>query len=294
MKMKINFKDSVFTTLFNNPDLLRELYCALEGVSLPKDAPVTINTLENALVMGIYNDISFEIAGKLVILIEHQSSIGGSLALRFLIYISEIYERMIKDKNIYSEKSVSIPWPEFFVLYNGQKEYPSDNFVIRLSDLFEKPQDLGLPEKVHPLLELEVKVININEGRNEEIVRRCSKLQEYSVFMARIYEYKEMYGSLEKAVKNAVKYCKEYGILDEYLSVHGAEVENMLYTEFNIDVAKKVWWEDGWEDGHIQGHAQGCEEERKTIARNLLVKGSSLEFVHEITGLSLEEINNLK
>ena len=30
-----SFKNGVFTTLFNNPDLLRELYCALEGVDLP-------------------------------------------------------------------------------------------------------------------------------------------------------------------------------------------------------------------------------------------------------------------
>ena len=31
------FKSSVFTTLFDNPDLLRELYCALEGATLPPD-----------------------------------------------------------------------------------------------------------------------------------------------------------------------------------------------------------------------------------------------------------------
>ena len=67
------FKNGVFTTLFGDPDLLRELYCALEGVSLHKDVPVSINTLENVLFLDFNNDISFEIGGKLVVLIEHQS-----------------------------------------------------------------------------------------------------------------------------------------------------------------------------------------------------------------------------
>jgi len=35
------------------------------------------------------------------------------------------------------------------------------------------------------------------------------------------------------------------------------------------------------------------EQEKLIIARNLLAKGSSPEFVHEITGLTLEEIEEL-
>ena len=44
---------------------------ALEGITLPSDVPVSINTLENVLYMDLYNDTSFEIDGKLVVLIEH-------------------------------------------------------------------------------------------------------------------------------------------------------------------------------------------------------------------------------
>ena len=83
METNKNFKDSLFTALFGNADLLRDLYCALEGVSLPPDVPVSINTLENVLYMDLYNDISFEIGGKLVVLIEHQSTIKrGTFALQ--------------------------------------------------------------------------------------------------------------------------------------------------------------------------------------------------------------------
>jgi len=64
------FKNSVFSFIFSNPDVLRELYCALEGVTLSQDVPVVINTLEDILFMDMINDISFEIGGKLVVLIE--------------------------------------------------------------------------------------------------------------------------------------------------------------------------------------------------------------------------------
>jgi len=291
MNANRTYKDSVFTSLFNDSELLRELYGALGGVKLPQDIPIFINTLECALVKDIYNDISFIVGSKLVVLIEHQSTINPNMALRIFMYIAESYKQMVKSKNIYSEKRISIPYPEFYVLYDGVDPYP-DKETLRLSDLFENPQDLGLPEKSHPLLELEVQVLNINEGRNSEIVNRCKKLSEYSLFMAKVREYKEKYDDLLKAIKEALKYCVEHDILKEYLEKHETEVINMLYTEWNLDTALEVRYEEGFEDGEDKGREEG-RREKLTIVRNLLAKGSTPEFVSEITGLSLDEIAKL-
>jgi hypothetical protein len=81
----------------------------LEGVTLPKDVPVIINTPHDVLYMDMINDISFEIGGKLVILIEHQSTINPNMALRLLMYIARVYEKIIGDKNIYSTRSIPLP-----------------------------------------------------------------------------------------------------------------------------------------------------------------------------------------
>ena len=285
MSINRNYKDSVFTALFSDPDLLRELYSALGGVSLPPDVPVSINTLENVLCMDLYNDISFEIGGKLVVLIEHQSSINPNMALRMLLYVSRVLEKTIKGRSLYSEKQFFIPWPEFYVLYNGTKPYPDEN-VLKLSNLFEKPKDLGLSEKQIPLLELEVKIININEGRNEAIVSQCKNLAEYSAFIARVRTLMDEENSLEEAIKITVKYCQKYGILKRFLDTHGPEVLNMLLTEWNLEDAKKVWFEDGKEEGR--------EEKELEIVRNALAKGLTPEFVHEITGLTMETIQGLQ
>jgi hypothetical protein len=119
MNINTKYKDSVFSLLFSDTDLLRELYCALEDVTLPPDVPVTLNTLKNALFMGVINDVSFEIGGKLVVLVEHQSTINPNMALRLLLYIAHVYEGTVKNKTLYSGKRLKIPRPEFFVLYNG-------------------------------------------------------------------------------------------------------------------------------------------------------------------------------
>ncbi len=110
MAINKKYKNSVFTTLFNDASILLELYCALGGVTLPPDTPIEINTLENVLYMDFNNDISFEVGGKLVILIEHQSTINPNMALRLLIYITRILEKKTKSSTLYSKKRLTIPF----------------------------------------------------------------------------------------------------------------------------------------------------------------------------------------
>ena len=285
------FKNSVFTMLFDDPDLLRELYCALEGVNLPQDTPVSINTLENVLFLDFNNDISFEIGGKLIVLVEHQSTVNPNMALRFLIYVCREMERLIEGKRLYSKKQLSIPWPEFFVLYNGPDPFP-DEQILRLSDLFNNPKELGLPEKPHPLLELKARVININEGRNEEIVNRCKTLAGYSALMAKIRHFKKNGDNLEDAIKAAIKYCQKHDILKEFLKIHGSEVINMLLTLTSEDAL--AWArEEGVEEGLEMGIEKGHTEAAITIARNALSKGLPIETVHEITSLDIETVKKI-
>ena len=290
MGVNAKYKDSLFSFLFSDPDTLRELYSALEGVSLPPDVPVIVNTLQNVLFMELINDISFEIGGKLVVLIEHQSTVNPNMALRLLMYIARVYEKAAGDKGIYTTRPIPVPRPEFFVLYNGTAPYP-DEQVLRLSDSFEKPGIPGLPEKA--ALELEVKVLNINEGRNEAIARRCKKLAEYSAFVAKVRAFERELKDKEAAMKAAIKYCREHDILKELLEHNAAEVFNMLITEWNTEDAKGVWYEDGLEDGLERGREEGQETAMATVARNALAEGASFDFIQKITGLDIETIQRL-
>jgi hypothetical protein len=79
----------------------------------------------------------------------------------------------------------------------------------------------------------------------------------------------------------SMRYCRENGILKEFLEKNGTEVMNMLLTEWNMDDALEVRFEEGMEEG------------REEVARNALASGLSPELVCTITGLDLETINSL-
>jgi hypothetical protein len=279
MNANKNYKDSVFSRLFSDPDTLRELYGAIEGLDLPPDIPVTINTLENILYRDRINDISFEIAGKLVVLIEHQSSINPNMPLRLLLYIGRIYEKIIGGKNVYSGKKAPIPAPRFIVLYNGTSEYP-DESILKLSDSFTDAVLPGLVPKL-PELELYVKVYNINKGHNEAILQKSKKLNGYSTFVAKIREYGAQGQPLKDALKLAVNWCITHNILEEFLEPHGSEVVNMLTTEWDWDTAFAVCREEGIEEGRELG--------RQEAAVRFAEMGLSVETIAAGLGITVEE-----
>ena len=75
------------------------------------------------------------------------------------------------------------------------------------------------------------------------------------------------------------------------------EVMNMLITEWKMEDALAVRYEEGMEDGLERGIEKGIErgrdEGREDIARNALAKGVPLELIHDITGLDMDTIKNL-
>jgi hypothetical protein len=277
MSVNREYKDSVFSWLFSNPDTLRELYGALSGVTLPPDVPITINTLEDTLFKGRMNDISFIIGGLLVVLIEHQSTINENMPLRLLLYIARIYEKLTGEKDLYREKRLSLPLPEFIVLYNGKAPYP-DERTLKLSDAFHDPAEIGLVKR-DIFLELTVKVYNINRGHNEGIIRRCTALAGYTAFIARVREYEGAGRSREEAMTEAVHGCIQENILKEFLESHSREVMNMLLTEWNWDDALAIREEEGREKG------------REEAIKNLLQFGMSPEQISRALRLPMDTIS---
>jgi len=72
----------------------------------------------------------------------------------------------------------------------------------------------------------------------------------------------------------------------------------MLINEWNIEDAKKVWYEDGMEKGREEGMEKGMEKGetrgREEVARNALAQGASLDFVQKITGLDIQTITGFQ
>jgi hypothetical protein len=91
--------------IFSAPDILRDMYAALGGVALPPEIPIEINTLEGALYRKFLNDVSFLAGKKLIILMEHQSTINPNMALRILQYITRLYELLPPEKTCTAKRN---------------------------------------------------------------------------------------------------------------------------------------------------------------------------------------------
>jgi hypothetical protein len=76
------YKDSLFRSLFNNPPAFLSLYNAVSGKDYDENTEVVINTLPETLFTMRKNDVSGIIAGKLVLAVEHQSSVNENMPLR--------------------------------------------------------------------------------------------------------------------------------------------------------------------------------------------------------------------
>jgi len=268
------YKDTMFRSLFNNEKSLLELYNALHGTSYSeRDTEIIINTLDETLVSRRRNDISFTLNGKLVVMLEHQSSVNENMPFRFLQSISRIFENGIPNKKvIYRKKLVKLPRPQFIALINAPERF-TDRRVLRLSDSF-----MDVPGFEEVRLELEVMVYNINEGQNSEILARSAMLKEYAYFVARarlhIEAEKRRQGTgsearvIRAAIRNAVRDCKVKGYLLDYWGKMTEEDMNMFEGEWDQDLALEVSREEGWEDGM-------AEKERQLLA--LIDQGYTIE-----------------
>ena len=267
-----NYKDTVFRMLFSDRKNLLSLYNAVSGAHYDDPEKLEIVTLENAIYMGMKNDLAFIIDTDLF-LYEHQSTYNPNMPLRDLFYISSEYQKLVDKKSLYSSVLQKIPAPQFIVFYNGT-EKEKDSWVNHLSEAFENLS--GAPK-----LELEVLTININEGHNSELMEQCQTLREYAQYVARVRKYtKEM--DLDAAVRLTVDECIQEGILAEFLRKNKSEVIAMSIFEYDKEEEEKKLRKAEFEAGE--------ESKAKEIIGLMLSAGEPVEKIAQYTGYTTEEI----
>lgn len=110
------------------------------------------------------------------------------------------------------------------VFYNGIKERPEYS-ELKLSDSY-------IANGSEPSLELVVKVININSGKNEELKQRCPVLKEYAIYVETVREFAKTM-PLKDAITKAVDECIKNNVLKHFLLQQKAEVIKMSIFEYD-------------------------------------------------------------
>lgn len=270
-----NYKDTVFRMLFSDRKNLLSLYNAVSGAHYDDPEKLEIVTLENAIYMGMKNDLAFIIDTDLF-LYEHQSTYNPNMPLRDLFYISSEYQKLVDKKSLYSSVLQKIPAPQFIVFYNGT-EKEKDSWVNHLSEAFENLS--GAPK-----LELEVPTININEGHNPELMEQCQTLKEYAQYVNCVRRYAKKF-ELADAVEQAVDECIHKNILSEFLRKNKAEVIAMSIFEYDKEEERKLRKAE-YEAGVAAGMKDGMKAGIKAGVADGISKGKILAKKEDTIALS--------
>ena len=260
------YKDRLFGFIFGSPGneaWTLSLYNSVNGTCYDNPSAVEINTIREALYLGMHNDVSFVIANE-ISLYEQQSSYNPNMPLRMLQYLGNLYERIVvgNKKNKYGSKLISLPVPRLVVFYNGTVDKP-DEMTLKLSDSFPK----GAVSDV----EVRVRMINVNEGRSEQVQAACEPLREYSWFVARVRDEVRKGMDVTKSINRAIDHMPAEFEIKLFLEKHRAEVVGMLLTEYNEAEAMELFREEGREEGLEKGREEGTLETLVALVRKGLL-----------------------
>ena len=267
------YKDTVFRKLFSDRKNLLSLYNAINGTAYMDASQLEIVTLDNAIYMGMKNDLAFIINTNLF-LYEHQSTYNPNMPLRDLFYISGEYQKLVDLKSLYTSTRLRIPTPNFIVFYNGT-EKNEDRWVEYLSESYENMSG-------EPNLELKVIILNINVGHNKKLMEECQTLREYAQYVAKVRRYSEEI-ELNTAVECAVSESIQEGILKEFLQKNRAEVIAMSIFEYNEEEEKRKLRKAEYE----AGMAEGVMKTKKETVISLAEMGLSVRQIAQ--GVKVEE-----
>ena len=250
------YKDRLFCYIFGSEehkDWSLSLYNAVNGTSYSEPDMISIETLTQVLYMGMHDDVALMLMDELN-LYEHQATFNPNLPLRMLQYIANIFEVLItlQKKNKYGSKLILLPVPKLFSFYNGTTDKPEE-MVLNLSDSF--PED----KRAESDIQVRVRMININPGKNPDLVKKCRPLEEYIWTVAAIRENRKQM-NIEESIDKALNDMPKDFEIRPFLMANRVGVKKMLLTEYNEAETMALFKEEGREEGLKEGIEKGVQK----------------------------------
>ncbi len=172
--------------------------------------------------------------------------------------------------NIYGKKVVSLPIPKLVTFYNGTEG--EEDKVLRLSDSFRSDA-----EDYEPDIEVRVRMLNINYGKNKELMDACRPLAEYAWVVEQIRRNREAGMEIGEAVDKAINDMPSDYAIRMFLIGNRAEVKDMCITEYNEAETMKMFKEEGREEGRKEGREEG-ESRLGELVTVLIAKGRTSDI----------------
>ena len=280
---KTAVKDSVFRDLFEDRKYAFQLYQAIHPEdTAATEADIDSVTINNVFIDQEYNDLGMTVRGRLLLMLEAQSTWSINILIRILLYLTHTWNEIIETtrQNRYGTKKLSLPRPELYVIYTGsRKERPRS---IRLSDEFFDGDGEFLEVKAEILY---------GEGKGDII-------SQYVAFTRVYNEQVKRYGRTQEAVQETIRLCKDQNVLKEYLESREKEVVHIMMSLFDQAKAMEQYgyeqrtegFEEGKEKGIEQGVLKGSLETQKTNVLNMKNKGLPIDIIADFLSVDSNTI----
>ena len=250
----VQYKDRLFNFLFGleeNKEWTLSLYNAVNGSHYTDPSMIKITTIREVMYLGMHNDVSFLISNEMN-LYEQQSTYNPNMPVRLLQYAGNLYEKYFKENSLnkYGVRLLPLPVPKLVVFYNGKKEQP-DEMILKLSDSFPEGSDADI--------EVKVRMLNVNVGRNQLLLEACKPLGEYSWLVDEVRRNNTTNDEdgMSSAIDRAISDMPDSFVIKSFLELHRTEVKGMLLTEYNEAEAMELFREEGRAEGRVEGRAEG-------------------------------------
>ena len=141
-------------------------------------------------------------------------------------------------------------------------------------------------------------MLNINYGQNRELLEKCRRLKEYSIFIATVREYAvDKKISLGTAITLAIDACIEKGILLDILTAERTEVFMYILESFDKELyerdLKQNAFDDGKQVGMEAGRKEGKNETLISMIKIKLNKGKTVQQIADEMEQTVEVIETL-
>ena len=250
-------KDRLFKYIFGRAEKkewLLSLYNAVNHSHYDNPDDITITTIEDVIYISMRNDLSFLI-GNTMSFYEHQSTFNPNIPLRMLLYASMVYSKYVYDDtnkvSLYSSMPQMIPVPKLICFYNGLRDI-GESKVLRLSE--------EIPQWKNADIDATVLMLNINCGRNRDLMQSCRPLSEYSIFTATVRQLYSETGDRDYAVETAISNLPGDSEIRAFLEANLSEVKMKCLTEFDEEREWSILKEQYLEAGRAEGEVIGADK----------------------------------
>ena len=236
--------------------------------------------LQSVVSTHSYNDLGLLVRGRVLILVEAQSTWSLNIVLRSLMYLIHTWKDLITctNENVYGTKPVVLPSFESYVIFTGNRQNQPE--WLSFKDIYPAEGNGGL--------DFRVRCIYKKDGGDDII-------QQYIQFTNIWDEQSQQFDKAHQmdALRETIEICLKRGILTQFITKRRAEIMDIATLLFDQDEVTRRTNLEIWNEGMRVGKDEGEKQKALDIARSLKLMNVADEIIAQSTGLTPEQIEKI-